>query len=297
MSIAKQILKIGGGFLTVLALIIFMTVALQHLRKGSAEEAMMGQRGTAESLRKIQDKSFPVKLGEFISDLPALPTWKTLRGTRVLPQIGNALGHTAFLTFLSLFFSVGMGLSLLFLAERYPHFAPALERMASAINTTPIFLVGIFFIWLFAFALRLLPSGGDQDTRAFILPALSIAVKFGCRLYLLLSKYMAEISSKVFILRARASALSERRIFLHKLANCMMPFLIFWLIETASLFSGAVIVEALFSIHGLGSLLIFALLQYDMRLIFANLAVIATIVYTTSLLQNLIAAQQEAHRL
>jgi ABC-type dipeptide/oligopeptide/nickel transport system permease component len=72
-----------------------------------------------------------------------------------------------------------------------------------------------------------------------------------------------------------------------------MPFLIFWLIETASLFSGAVITEALFSIHGLGSLLIFALLQYDIRLIFANLAVMATIVYTTSLLQNLIANGRE----
>jgi peptide/nickel transport system permease protein len=286
-------LKVGGGFLTVLALIIFMTVALQHLRQGSAEEAMMGQRGTAESLKKIQDKSFPLKLGEFVSDLPALASWTTLRGTRVLPQIGNALGHTAFLTFLSLFFSVGIGLSLLFLAERYPRLAPALERMASAINTTPIFLVGIFFIWLFAFALRLLPSGGDQEARAYILPALSIAVKFGSRLYLLLCQYMTELSAKVFVLRARAAGLGERRIFLHKLANCLMPFLIFWLIETASLFSGAVITEALFSIHGLGSLLIFALLQYDIRLIFANLAVMATIVYTTSLLQNLIANGRE----
>jgi ABC-type dipeptide/oligopeptide/nickel transport system permease component len=49
----------------------------------------------------------------------------------------------------------------------------------------------------------------------------------------------------------------------------------------------------LFSIHGLGHLLLFALLQYDIRLIFANLVVIATIVYLTSLLQKVIAATQE----
>ncbi|MBN8222530.1 MAG: ABC transporter permease subunit, partial [Spirochaetes bacterium] len=114
-----------------------------------------------------------------------------------------------------------------------------------------------------------------------------------CRLFLLLRNYMRELDTKVFILRARAYALSERRIFFHKLMNCLMPFVIFWLIETASLFSGAVIVEALFSIHGLGSLLIFALLQYDIRLIFANLVVIAAIVYLTSILQNVIASRRE----
>ena len=286
--------KIGGGFITVLALITLLTVFLQHLRKGTAEEAMMGQRGTHESLKKIQDKTFPTKLRDFVADLPLLGEWKTLRGTKVMPQIGNALGNTALLTLLSLIFSVIIGMSLLFGAELYPRSEPTLARIASAINTTPIFLVGIFFIWLFAFALRLLPSGGDQDTRSFILPALSIAVKFGSRLFLLLKNYMAELDAKVFILRARASALSERRIFIHKLANCMMPFIIFWLIETASLFSGAVIVEALFSIHGLGSLLIFALLQYDIRLIFANLVVIAAIVYTTSVLQNLVATRRES---
>jgi ABC-type dipeptide/oligopeptide/nickel transport system permease component len=293
LNFLRQIVKIGGGFLTVLTLIVLLTVFLQHLRKGSAEEAMMGQRGTAEALKKIQDKPFFTKLGEFISDLPQITAWKTLRGTKVVPQIGHALGNTALLTLLSLVFSVVIGLSLLFIGELYPRLQNFLERLASAINTTPIFLVGIFFIWLFAFALRLLPSGGDQDIRSFILPGLSIGVKFGCRLFLLLSNYMLELNTKVFILRARAYALSERRIFFHKLANCMMPFLIFWLIETASLFSGAVIVEALFSIHGLGSLLIFALLQYDIRLIFANLVVIAAIVYTTSILQNQIAARRE----
>lgn len=289
----RQTLKIAGGFLTVLALITLLTVFLQHLRKGSAEEALMGQRGTTAALKNLRDKPFLEKLGEFVSDLPKLAAWKTLRGTYVMPQIGHAFGNTALLTLLSLLFSVAIGLALLFVGELYPALNGFLTRSASAINTTPIFLVGIFFIWLFAFALRLLPSGGDQDFRSFILPGLSIGVKFGCRLFLLLQNYMRELDSKVFILRARAYALSERRIFLHKLANCMMPFIIFWLIETASLFSGAVIVEALFSIHGLGSLLIFALLQYDMRLIFANLVVIAAIVYATSILQNLIAARRE----
>ena len=287
------LIKVCGGFLTVLALIILLTVFLQHLRKGSAEEALMGQRGTAAALAKIQDKPFFTKLGEFIAELPSIAAWKTLRGTQVMPQIGNALGNTALLTGFSLAFSVIIGLALLFAGELYPKTQATLERLASAINTTPIFLVGIFFIWLFAFALRLLPSGGDQDARAFILPGLSIGVKFGCRLFLLLRNYMRELDTKVFILRARAYALTERRIFFHKLMNCLMPFVIFWLIETASLFSGAVIVEALFSIHGLGSLLIFALLQYDIRLIFANLVVIAAIVYLTSILQNVIASRRE----
>lgn len=285
--------KVCGGYLTVIALIVLLTVFLQHLRKGSAEEVLMGQRGTAQSLKAINDKTFTTKLNEFLGEIPRLASWKTLRGTRVVPQIADALGKTTLLTFLSLAFSVIIGLSLLLIAEYRPKLATTMETIASAINTTPIFLVGILFIWLFAFALRLLPSGGDDHLKAFLLPALTIAFKFGCRLYLLLSNYMHELDNRTFILRARAYALSDSRIFLHKLANCMMPFIIFWLIETASLFSGAVIVEALFSIHGLGSLLLFALLQYDIRLIFANLLVIATIVYITSLLQGFFAVRKE----
>jgi peptide/nickel transport system permease protein len=287
-------LRAAGGFLTVIVLITLLTIFLQHIRKGSAEEVLMGQRGTAESLANRVEKNFGEKLILFVSELPAIGNWRTMRGTPVIPQITNALGHTALLTMLSLIFSVVLGISLLILSELYPRSAGTLHTIASAINTTPIFLIGILFIWLFAFALRLLPSGGDQDVKSFLLPSITIAFKFGARLFLLLRNYMLELESKIFILRAKAFALSSHRIFFHKLANCAMPFIIFWLIETASLFSGAVIVEALFSIHGLGSLLLFALLQYDIKLIFANLFVIASIVYTTSLLQKYIMSIQES---
>ncbi|MFZ5629724.1 MAG: ABC transporter permease subunit [Spirochaetota bacterium] len=285
--------KAIAGWLTVLCLIFLLTVSLQHLRKGSAEEVLMGQRGTSESLAALKEKTFHARITELAGAIPDMAHWKTLRGTLVFPQIVNALAATTILSALSLFFSVVLGLAMLLVAEFYPRCAGPLASTATAINTTPIFLVGIFFIWLFAFALRLLPSGGDGGWRFFVLPALSIAAKFGARLFLLLTNYMNELENRVFILRARAYGLSNRRLFLHKLANCAMPFVIFWLIETASLFSGAVIVESLFSIHGLGQLLLFALLQYDIRLIFANLLVIGTIVYLTSLLQKVIAETQE----
>jgi ABC-type dipeptide/oligopeptide/nickel transport system permease component len=285
--------KAIAGWLTVLCLIFLLTVSLQHLRKGSAEEVLMGQRGTSGSLAALKDRSFTTRLTELAGALPDLVRWKTLRGTLVLPQIAHALAATAILSALSLLFSVVFGLAMLLVAEFYPRYAHLLAGIATAINTTPIFLVGIFFIWCFAFALRLLPSGGDGGMRFFVLPAITIAAKFGARLFLLLTNYMNELDNRVFILRARAYGLSNRRVFLHKLANCAMPFVIFWLIETASLFSGAVIVESLFSIHGLGQLLLFALLQYDIRLIFANLVVIATIVYLTSLLQKIVAETQE----
>ncbi|GAB4435012.1 MAG: hypothetical protein OHK0011_18200 [Turneriella sp.] len=282
-----------AGWLTVLCLIFLLTVSLQHLRKGSAEEVLMGQRGTSGSLAALKEKSFSARLTELATALPDLLQWKTLRGTLVLPQIAHALAATAILSAMSLLFSVVLGLAMLLVSEFYPRYAYLLAALATAINTTPIFLVGIFLIWFFAFALQLLPSGGDGGLRFFVLPALTIAAKFGARLFLLLSNYMSELENRVFILRARAYGLSNRRVFMHKLVNCAMPFVIFWLIETASLFSGAVIVESLFSIHGLGQLLLFALLQYDIRLIFANLVVIATIVYLTSLLQKGIAETQE----
>ncbi|HRP68511.1 MAG TPA: ABC transporter permease [Turneriella sp.] len=287
-------LKICGGWLTVLSLIVILTVFLQHLRKGSAKEVLMGQRASRAALKNLKEKSFGTKFNEFVDDLPNLLHWKTLRGTKLIPQITDGLQNTALVSGLSLLFALGIGFIFLITAELHPKTALFLDRFANSINTVPIFLLGIFFIWLFAFALRLLPAGGDQNLRDFILPALSIATKFGARLFLLLKEYMNELERKVFILRARAFGLSRKRIFTHKLLNCLMPFIIFWLIETASLFSGAVIVETLFSIHGLGSLLLFALLQYDIRLIFVNLAVIATIVYATSILQAQLSRFQES---
>lgn len=283
--------KLLAGWLLVMCLIFLFTVALQHLRKGSAEEVLMGQRAS-KTATALPDKSFATRLMELAQALPELHRWKTLRGTMVLPQVGHALAATALLSLFSLIFSVVIGLLALLTAQLLPRTDNALTALAVAINTTPIFLLGIFLIWLFSFALHLFPSGGDANWQHFILPALAIALKFGLRLFLLLDNYMAELENKIFILRARAFGLSERKIFLHKLANCTMPFVIFWLIETAALFSGAVIVEALFSIHGLGQLLLFALLQYDIRLIFANLIVIATIVYCTSLVQKAIATEE-----
>jgi ABC-type dipeptide/oligopeptide/nickel transport system permease component len=132
----------------------------------------------------------------------------------------------------------------------------------------PAFLVGLLLIYVFAFRLRWLPLGGAGSPAAYILPVLTLGVPFGLVLARLLRTSLLEQQTQPYI--TFSEALGERPWpirWRHLLPNALLPLLSILALDFAGLFSSVAVVEAAFSMPGLGTDLLLGLRRLDTALI------------------------------
>lgn len=139
----------------------------------------------------------------------------------------------------------------------------ALGRVGVAV---PVFWVGVLSISLFAVRWRLLPAGGFPDDgwarpdlalRALILPALSLAVAQGAMLTRFARSSTIDCLEQEWMLAARATGLRRRSALLrHGVRNVLPPVVAVLGTQVATLVVGAIVVENVFALPGLGRMLI-----------------------------------------
>ncbi|HEY8078348.1 MAG TPA: ABC transporter permease [Labilithrix sp.] len=135
--------------------------------------------------------------------------------------------------------------------------------------SAPTFVIGIFFQWLFAHRLRVLPLDGYGDTTAehfacVILPALTLGI-FGAAYYtrMVRDEMIVELGQD-YVRTARAKGLSGAAVVVrHALRNALMPIVTIFGLELGGLVGGAIVTEALFRWPGIGALSVQSLLDRD----------------------------------
>ncbi|WPB55394.1 ABC transporter permease [Xylophilus sp. GOD-11R] len=146
----------------------------------------------------------------------------------------------------------------------------------------PTFWLGLMAIVLFSARLGWLPSGGMTDisanhqglawvldvARHAVLPSFTLATFYLAVYAKLVRSSMLELYGADFIRTARAKGAGETRIALvHTLRNALLPLVTMLGFQIASLLSGAVLVESVFSWPGLGRLAFEAILARDFNLL------------------------------
>ncbi len=140
----------------------------------------------------------------------------------------------------------------------------------------PSFLAGILLITVFAVELGWLPANGwtppATDPRQFLsqlaLPALALGLVQGAVLTRYVRSAVLDVQREDYIRTARSKGLSPtaalRR---HGLRNAAVPVVTVLGLQLATLLIGAVVVERVFVIPGLGSLLLDAVAQRDLKIV------------------------------
>jgi len=163
----------------------------------------------------------------------------------------------------------------------------------------PNFWLGLMLIVLFAVHLGWLPSGGYVDfrddlvgwLRATTLPAISLAMLQMGLLARITRSTMLEVLRQDYIRTARAKGLPERQVVgKHALKNAMIPVVTVIGIIFSLLLSGSVVIETIFSIPGVGSLLGSAILRRDYPVIQGGLLLVATMLLLLNLLVDVLYA-------
>ncbi|HEX6144846.1 MAG TPA: ABC transporter permease [Geminicoccaceae bacterium] len=163
----------------------------------------------------------------------------------------------------------------------------------------PNFWLGLMLIVLFAVQLGWLPTGGYVDFRddffgwlaATTLPAVSLAMLQMGLLARITRSTMLEVLRQDYIRTARAKGLPEYRVVgKHALKNVMIPVVTVIGIVFSLLLSGSVVIETIFSIPGIGSLLGSAILRRDYPVIQGGLLLVASMLLLLNLIVDVLYA-------
>jgi len=142
--------------------------------------------------------------------------------------------------------------------------------------SAPSYLVGLLAILIFGFTLGWLPTGGyvpftEDPVQWFVhlvLPWCTLAF-ISAAIYARLTRgQMIEQMGEDYIRTARAKGLTEGRVVTrHGLRNAIIPVVTIFGLDLGALLGGTVITEKVFSMQGLGALLIDAVHQLDLQLV------------------------------
>lgn len=162
----------------------------------------------------------------------------------------------------------------------------------------PSFWFGIILILLFAVNLGWLPSLGYASLtddgvwpwlKHVLLPALAIGPAYAAILTRFIRAGLLEAMSSDYIRTARAKGISERRVVIgHGLRNSMIPVVTVAGIQVALLLSGTVVIETVFSIRGIGRLLVGAIFDKDYPMVQGAILVVSLIFVMANLVVDIL---------
>jgi ABC-type dipeptide/oligopeptide/nickel transport system permease component len=136
--------------------------------------------------------------------------------------------------------------------------------LATAGVAVPNFVLAVFFIILFSFVVPLFPTGGWESPRHWVLPTITLALAPMGIIARFTRASMLEVIRADYTLTARAKGLAEAPvIFKHALKNALIPTVTVMGLQVGFLIGGAIVVETLFAMPGLGTFGIDAIIARD----------------------------------
>jgi peptide/nickel transport system permease protein len=178
-------------------------------------------------------------------------------------------------------------------------FDRGLTIVCSAVSTLPAFVVGIILVVIFAVAAHLLPANGYVGPAQgigpwlehIILPSLALALQVAADVARQLRTSLVAVLEQNYITGARVRGLPYRRILIrHALRNAAGPALVVLGTGFPLMLAGSVAVEAVFSLPGLGQLLLNAAESRDIPVVQGVLLVVSAFVVVVNLVVNTLLA-------
>lgn len=137
---------------------------------------------------------------------------------------------------------------------------------------TPSFVLGLLFVFVFSLWLRVLPSQGYkpflddpiQNLRLMVLPALTLGLGFGAIIARYTRANVIDAIEQPYITTARAKGLNEPQVLTrHAVKPALIPVVTVVGLQLSVILGGAVIIETLFNLPGIGKLIIDSIYLHD----------------------------------
>ena len=203
--------------------------------------------------------------------------------------MGKAFANTLRLALLAALFAwiMGIGCGILS-AVRKNHLTDRLFMGVSLLGISlPVFMAAMLLQYVFAYRLHWLPVSGTESWKGFILPAVALGWNSAGQVAQMTRTSLLETLQEDYIDTARAKGRGQLGVLvLHALRNAMLPVMTMMAIQLSGLLSGAVITETVFSINGIGRLMVQAISGRDIPLLQGTSLLATGVVILGSLLAD-----------
>ena len=289
--------------LLLISIVVFLAFSILP---ADASIAKLGQNATPERIAALRaemglDKPILVQYWNWLSGAVHGDFGISYQytGTRVTDLVNSRLGTSAVLSLISLLMVIIISIPAgIFAAKRRS--APGRAAMTTVVHITmgiPSFFLGLLITYLFSLILRwfiigqYVPPSEDffASVAYLVFPAAAIALpKIAMTVKFLVSSIRSELH-KDYVRTAYAKGCSRNQVFYgHVLKNSLVPVITFMGIIIAEIVAGSIVVEKVFSVPGIGMLLVTAITNRDYPVVEAVVLLIAVVVIVINFLVDVI---------
>ncbi len=292
-------------FLVSLVAASFLVFFVMSVLPGDPAVVMLGTQATPEAVDAMRtelglDRPLVVRYADWAwsaahGDLGT----SFFSGIDIAGQISSRLAVTLPLALLAIAITTVIAFPAgVFAAARHRRLGDTVVSTLSQVGlAVPAFWAGLLLVTTFAVRRNWFPAGGfpgwDEGVwvglRALTLPAVSLALVQGAILTRYVRSAVLETLREDFIRTARAKGLSRSQaLWRHGLRNASIPVLTVLGLQFAALLAGTVVIESVFVLPGLGSMLLQAITRRDLFLVQGGAMVIVAFILTISLVVDLV---------
>ena len=299
--VAKRLLSL----IPVLLVVSILVFSLMHLAPGDPASAILGMDATAADLERLKEElglNLPLYeqyarwvVGVLHGDLGRSYFMEESVGQAIAGHFRPTLSLALFAELIALVLALPAGI---YAACRRGRPADRIVMLLSLLAlAVPSFILGLLLILLLGVLLALFPIGGYAPLeegllphlRYLVLPALALGSTQAALIARMTRAAMAEVLDQNFIRTLVAKGMRGRVVVgVHALRNALFPILTAVGQSMASLLSGAIVVETVFNIPGLGQLLINSIARRGFAMIQGIVLVVTIICVLVNLLVDLL---------
>ena len=291
--------------LPVLLIVGFIVFVLVHLTPGDPAVVILGQDATEEQIERLRDQlglndPLYIQFVNWFGGVLRLDFGDSIFLDRPVTQaLLDRAQPTLLLTLYAMLIQIVIGITLGVVAavKHNTYIDRALMVIAISGAAIPNFFLGIMLILFFAVRLGWMPSGGftsiTEDPvahfKGMILPAFALGFSSAGLLARLVRSSMLDVMREDYIRTALAKGLPERTtVIRHALRNALIPAITVIGFSLGALLGGAVVTETVFTIPGMGRLVVQSVQRRDYPVIQGAVMLIATFYVLANLLVDIL---------
>lgn len=282
-----------------------LVFGLVHLIPGDVAQILLGTQATDEQLQTLRrsfglDRPLPVQYVDWLSHILRGDFGVSFRTNRpVLPDLVSRFGVTLQLTLTSMVIALALAIPLgAASAANRGKRTDAVTRVAALLGLSiPNFWLGTLLILAASQLFHWLPPVGfislvDDPWLGFqtlVLPALALGMAVSAFIMRMVRSSLLEVLRQDFIRTAHAKGLSERAVlYRHALKNAFIPVLTVIGVQIGYLLGGAVVIESIFSLPGMGRFLLDSISNRDYSIVQGGVLLIALVFSLVNLSVDLV---------
>jgi peptide/nickel transport system permease protein len=278
----------------------FVVFFMSYFTPGDPAVMILGDMATQEDIQMMHeqlklDEPFLVQYVNYVKNIVTKGDFGTSYTTKqpVLDELLVRFPNTFKLAGLSVILSVIIGITVGIVSATRQY--SILDNVATAISfigvSMPNFWQGMMLIIVFSVWLGWLPPSGFSTPMHWILPAVTIGTSSAAQIMRMTRSSMLEVIRQDYIRTARAKGQSERIvIWRHALKNALIPIITVVGLSFGRLLGGAVLTESIFSIAGIGKLMVDAINMRNYPLVQGGVLFIAIVMSVVNLIVDVLYA-------